>query len=166
MRQKSMVRRQFAHFAGAATAFFAPPYVVRSQAQARKIGVPPPLSARDRLEEALIRIADPNGEGARLPHCLFASRPQRDRGGRRESACRHDPRSTRESAKKKGGSPSSKPPARTKFALGSTAAPACIRRQNFTRRFVGCASRQEPAKVAKKRFAATCAGLYALPFCR
>jgi hypothetical protein len=31
-------------------------------------GVPPPLSARDRLEEALARIADPNGEGSRA--CL------------------------------------------------------------------------------------------------
>ena len=28
-------------------------------------GVPPPLSARDRLEEALARIADANGEGSR-----------------------------------------------------------------------------------------------------
>src|SRR6516164_3244537 len=31
-------------------------------------GVPPPLSARDRREEALARIADPNGEGSRA--CL------------------------------------------------------------------------------------------------
>ena len=31
-------------------------------------GVPTPLSARDRLEEALARIADPNGEGSRA--CL------------------------------------------------------------------------------------------------
>ena len=31
-------------------------------------GVPPPLSARDRLEEALARIADANGEGSRA--CL------------------------------------------------------------------------------------------------
>lgn len=35
-----MVRRQFLHFAGAATAFFAPPYVVRAQAQAPRIGAP------------------------------------------------------------------------------------------------------------------------------
>ena len=36
----------------------------------------------------------------------------------------------------------------------------------FTRRFVGCASRQERANFAKKRFAATFGGLYAPPFCR
>src|SRR5262249_42089850 len=68
--------------------------------------------------------------------------------------------------KKKGGSPSSKPPVRTKFASGSIVAPACIRRQNFRRRSVGCASRHERANFAKKKFAATFGGLYALPFCR
>jgi aspartyl-tRNA(Asn)/glutamyl-tRNA(Gln) amidotransferase subunit A len=63
-----IVRRQFLHLAGAATAFFASPYVARAQEQAPKIGVSPPRSARDRLEEALARIADPKGEGARA--CL------------------------------------------------------------------------------------------------
>ncbi len=63
-----MVRRQFLHFAGAATAFLASPYVVRAQEQTPKVGMPPSRSARDRLEEALARIADPNGEGARA--CL------------------------------------------------------------------------------------------------
>ena len=63
-----IVRRQFLHFAAASTAVFASPYVVRAQEQASKIGVAPPRSARDRLEEALARIADPKGEGARA--CL------------------------------------------------------------------------------------------------
>jgi hypothetical protein len=48
---------------------------------------------------------------------------------------------------------------------GKREAPACIRRQNFMRRFVGYAIRQERANFAKKRFAATFGGLYALPFC-
>src|SRR4051812_48619608 len=63
-----IVRRQLLHLAGAAAAFFASPYVVRAQEQVSKIGVPPSRSARDRLEQALARIADPNGEGARA--CL------------------------------------------------------------------------------------------------
>jgi len=67
-----MVRRQFLHFAGAATAFFAPPYVVRAQAQAPRIGAPPTRSAQDRLEEALARIADPNGEGSRACLTVYA----------------------------------------------------------------------------------------------
>ena len=65
-----MVRRQFLHFAGAATALFASPYLVR--AQALKIGVPPPRAARERLEEALARIADPKGEGARTCLTVYA----------------------------------------------------------------------------------------------
>ena len=65
-----MVRRQFLHFAGAATALFASPYLVR--AQAPKIGVPPPRAARERLEEALARIADPKGEGARTCLTVYA----------------------------------------------------------------------------------------------
>ena len=67
-----MVRRQLLHFAGAATAFFAPPYVVRAQAQAPRIGGPPTRSAQDRLEEALARIADPNGEGSRACLTVYA----------------------------------------------------------------------------------------------
>ena len=61
-------RRQLFRLAGAATAFFASPYVVRAQAQSPKVSVAPQGSARDRLEEALARIADPRGEGART--CL------------------------------------------------------------------------------------------------
>src|SRR5437868_1649271 len=64
----NMVRRQFLHLAAASTAVFASPYLVRAQEQASKIGVAPQRSARDRLEEALARIADPKGEGARA--CL------------------------------------------------------------------------------------------------
>jgi aspartyl-tRNA(Asn)/glutamyl-tRNA(Gln) amidotransferase subunit A len=63
-----IMRRQFLRFAGAATGLFASPYVVRAQGQPPKIDVQPPRSARDRLEEALARIADPKGEGARA--CL------------------------------------------------------------------------------------------------
>jgi aspartyl-tRNA(Asn)/glutamyl-tRNA(Gln) amidotransferase subunit A len=61
-------RRQFLHLAGAATALIASPYVVRAHAQAPKIVEAPKRSARDRLEEALARIADPKGEGTRA--CL------------------------------------------------------------------------------------------------
>ncbi|HMF25006.1 MAG TPA: hypothetical protein VKG24_23185 [Pseudolabrys sp.] len=41
-----MVRRQSLHLASAATALFASPCAVRSQPQASKMGVTPPLSAR------------------------------------------------------------------------------------------------------------------------
>src|SRR5215831_18580352 len=67
-----MVRRQFLHLAGAATALFASPYLVRAQGQAPKIGAPPPRSARGRLEEALARIADQKGEGARTCLTVYA----------------------------------------------------------------------------------------------
>src|SRR5438477_7458636 len=63
-----MKRRQFLHVAGAATALVASPYVRPVQAQAPGIASPSQRSARDRLEEALARIADPNGEGGRA--CL------------------------------------------------------------------------------------------------
>jgi aspartyl-tRNA(Asn)/glutamyl-tRNA(Gln) amidotransferase subunit A len=63
-----MKRRQFLHVAGAATALVASPYVWPVQAQAPGIRTPSPSSARDRLEEALTRIADPKGEGGRA--CL------------------------------------------------------------------------------------------------
>ena len=66
-----MVRRQFLHLAGAATALLASPYVVRAQQQAPRTGAPP-RSARDRLEEALARIADPNGEGSRACLTIYA----------------------------------------------------------------------------------------------
>ena len=67
-----MVRRQFLHLAGAATALFASPYLVRAQEQAPKIGAPPSRSARERLEEALARIEDPKGEGARTCLTVYA----------------------------------------------------------------------------------------------
>ena len=60
-KKMEIVRRQFLHLAGSATALFASPYVVQAQEQAPKLGVPPPRPARDRLEEALARIADPKG---------------------------------------------------------------------------------------------------------
>ena len=66
-----MVRRRFLHLAGAATALLASPYVVRAQQQAPRTGAPP-RSARDRLEEALARIADPNGEGSRACLTIYA----------------------------------------------------------------------------------------------
>src|SRR5262249_30313851 len=68
----NMVRRRFLHLAGAATAFLASPYVVRAQQQALGIGAPPRRSAHDRLEEALARIADPNGEGSRACLTIYA----------------------------------------------------------------------------------------------
>ena len=61
-------RRQLFRLAGAATALFASPYVVRAQAQSPNVSVKPQGSARDRLEEALARIGDPKGEGPRA--CL------------------------------------------------------------------------------------------------
>ena len=63
-----LVRRQLLQLAGAGAAFLASPNVVQAQEPASKIGAPPSRSARDRLEEALARIADANGEGARA--CL------------------------------------------------------------------------------------------------
>ena len=62
-----IARRQFLHLAGAATTFVASATVMQAQ-QSPKIGVLPPRSARERLEEALARITDPKGEGARA--CL------------------------------------------------------------------------------------------------
>ena len=62
-----MVRRQFLHFAGAATAFSPSAYVVRAQAQAPRISAPPTRSAQDRLEQAL--AASPI-RTARGPACL------------------------------------------------------------------------------------------------
>ena len=62
-----MKRRQFLRLVSSATVLMASPYVLRVRAQAPAIRTPP-RSARDRLEEALARIADPKGEGARA--CL------------------------------------------------------------------------------------------------
>jgi aspartyl-tRNA(Asn)/glutamyl-tRNA(Gln) amidotransferase subunit A len=59
-------RRQFLHLAGAA--LLASPYIVPARAQSSRIGAPQRRSARGRLEEALVRIADPKGEGSRT--CL------------------------------------------------------------------------------------------------
>src|SRR5256885_366620 len=59
-------RRQFLHLAATATAVVASPYFVRAQAPSPV--VVPKRSTRDRLEEALVRIADSKGEGARA--CL------------------------------------------------------------------------------------------------
>jgi aspartyl-tRNA(Asn)/glutamyl-tRNA(Gln) amidotransferase subunit A len=71
-----MKRRQFLHFATAAAGLIALPYISRVQAQAPAIGTPSQRSARDRLEEALARIADPKGEGTRA--CLTVySQPAR-----------------------------------------------------------------------------------------
>ena len=81
-----MVRRQFLHFAGAATALFASPYLVRGQEQAPKIGVPPPRSARDRLEQALLasltqraRVPAPALLCMRRPPATPPTRPTRER---------------------------------------------------------------------------------------
>jgi hypothetical protein len=73
------------HFAGAATALFASPYLVRAQEQTPKIGAPPPRSARDRLEQALLASLT-KGEGARTCLTVYApaaatppTRPTRER---------------------------------------------------------------------------------------
>jgi hypothetical protein len=77
-----MKRRQFLHFATAAAGLIASPYISRVQAQAPTIGTPSQRSARDRLEEALARIADATGEGTRA--CLTVySAPARSAPRRR-----------------------------------------------------------------------------------
>src|SRR3989442_999386 len=63
-----LTRRRLLAGAAATTTLIAAPSIVRAQVQAPKIPLVPPRSARDRLEEALARIADPEGEGARA--CL------------------------------------------------------------------------------------------------
>jgi len=63
-----MPRRKFLRFATTATALFASTYNSRAQTQSIKSGGPPRRSARERLEGALTRIADPKGEGSRT--CL------------------------------------------------------------------------------------------------
>src|SRR5215475_9921534 len=59
-------RRQFLYLATTATAAIASPYIVRAQGPSSMVAQK--RSARDRLEEALVRIADSKGEGARA--CL------------------------------------------------------------------------------------------------
>jgi aspartyl-tRNA(Asn)/glutamyl-tRNA(Gln) amidotransferase subunit A len=57
--------------AGVAAAAAAVPFIARASAQSiRRHAVP--RSARDRLEEALFRIADPNGEGVRACLTVYA----------------------------------------------------------------------------------------------
>ena len=63
-----IVRRQFLHLEGSATALFAAPYVVRSRAQAPTISVSPHSPHVIGWKKPLVRIADPKGEGARA--CL------------------------------------------------------------------------------------------------
>ena len=72
MLRTSFTRRHVLGGGAAITTLLASQKVARAQSQAPKIAVAPPRPARDRLEEALTRIADPNGEGART--CLFVSR--------------------------------------------------------------------------------------------
>jgi len=62
-------RRQFL---GLAAALVAAPSIVRAQAPAPTIAAPARRSARDRLEEALARIADPTGEGSRACLTVYA----------------------------------------------------------------------------------------------
>jgi aspartyl-tRNA(Asn)/glutamyl-tRNA(Gln) amidotransferase subunit A len=62
--QKKIARRRVLHLAGVAAAATVTPRVVRAQVQTPGAS----RSARDRLEEALARIADPKGEGKRA--CL------------------------------------------------------------------------------------------------
>jgi aspartyl-tRNA(Asn)/glutamyl-tRNA(Gln) amidotransferase subunit A len=68
MPRTSFTRRRLLGGSAAITTLLASQKVARAQSQAPKIAVAPPRPARDRLEEALTRIADPNGEGART--CL------------------------------------------------------------------------------------------------
>src|SRR5882724_13252202 len=64
-------RRQLVHLAGAATALVASPFFHRARAQTSKNAMFP-LPSRDRLEEALACIADPNGAGARACLTVYA----------------------------------------------------------------------------------------------
>ena len=66
-------RRRFLRLAaGAATATTLPPTTVPAQVRAQSAAILPKRSARDRLEQALARIADPNGEGARACLTVYA----------------------------------------------------------------------------------------------
>ena len=75
----TLARRQFLYLAaGAAAISTLAQSATRAQAQAPLKGILAKRSARDRLEEALARIADPKGEGGtRLPYRLFGGRSQR-----------------------------------------------------------------------------------------
>jgi aspartyl-tRNA(Asn)/glutamyl-tRNA(Gln) amidotransferase subunit A len=68
-------RRHFLRLAGTAAAVVASPAIVRAQAPLPTPGIgpqPPRRSARDHLEEALARIADPMGEGSRACLTVYA----------------------------------------------------------------------------------------------
>src|SRR5438132_12159910 len=71
----TLLRRQFLHLAAGAAAITTlarsaiPP---KARAQAPNKASLPRRSARDRLEEALARIADPRGEGARACLTVYA----------------------------------------------------------------------------------------------
>jgi aspartyl-tRNA(Asn)/glutamyl-tRNA(Gln) amidotransferase subunit A len=68
-------RRQFLHLAAGAAAISAlaqPAILTGAHAQTAFKGILPKRSARDRLEEALDRIADPKGEGARACLTVYA----------------------------------------------------------------------------------------------
>jgi aspartyl-tRNA(Asn)/glutamyl-tRNA(Gln) amidotransferase subunit A len=71
----TLPRRQFLHLAAGAaaiTTFAESAIPTGAQAQAPLKGVLPKRSARDRLEEALARIVDPKGEGARACLTVYA----------------------------------------------------------------------------------------------
>ena len=68
MLRTSFTRRRFLGGGAAIATLLASQKVARTQSEAPKIAAAPPRPARERLEEALTRIADPNGEGART--CL------------------------------------------------------------------------------------------------
>jgi hypothetical protein len=65
--ERTLSRRHFLA-AASATTLLATPKILSAQAQPPVTGTLQTRAARDRLEEALARIADPHGEGARA--CL------------------------------------------------------------------------------------------------
>ena len=88
MLRTSFTRRRFLGGGAAITTLLASQKVARTQSEAPKIAAVPPRPARERLEEALTRIADPNGEGARacLTVYLQAARAAADAADARASA--------------------------------------------------------------------------------
>jgi aspartyl-tRNA(Asn)/glutamyl-tRNA(Gln) amidotransferase subunit A len=67
-----MKRRQFLRFAAGAAALLSAPRNSRGQGQLPVAAVARTRASRDRLEEALARIADPRGEGARACLTVYA----------------------------------------------------------------------------------------------